>query len=60
MTAIVREAAIKKWAWVLMGVAGLLLLSLLVVIILAAAYDYNKLKPQATEAVLGPPIEEGD
>ena len=48
MTAIVREAAIKKWAWVHMGVAGLMLLSLLVVIILAAAYDYNKLKPQAT------------
>jgi AsmA family protein len=42
----------KKWAWVLAGATGLLLLSLSAIIFFAATYDYNRLKPQVTEAVL--------
>jgi uncharacterized protein involved in outer membrane biogenesis len=41
----------KKWIWVIMGASGLLFLLWLAVVILAATYDYNQLKPLVTKAV---------
>jgi hypothetical protein len=35
----------KKCVWVFAGAVGLLFLGLLSIILFAAAYDYNKLKP---------------
>jgi len=52
MTAVAGEGAMKKCVWAFAGAVGLLFLGLLSIILFAAAYDYNKLKPQVTEAVL--------
>lgn len=41
----------KKWMWMLLGAAGLMAGLWLLIVVLAATFDYNKLKPAVVQAV---------